>query len=88
MNNARRKAIDGLIQRAQELATATQELITEIEAIRDEEQDYFDAMPESLQGGEKGQKAEEAISQLDDAISGLEALDGDAITEALENAKA
>ena len=30
-------------------------------------------MPESFQQGEKGEKAEEVISQLDEAISNIEA---------------
>jgi hypothetical protein len=43
-----------------------------LENVRDEEQDTFDNMPESLQGGEKGTAMEEAVSNLDEAISNLE----------------
>jgi hypothetical protein len=39
-----------------------------IEQARDDEQDYFDNMPEGFQNGDKGGAAQEAVSQLDDAI--------------------
>ena len=43
-----------------------------IEAARDEEQDFYDNMPESFQSGEKGDKATEAISYLEDAMGNAE----------------
>jgi hypothetical protein len=53
-----------------------------IEECRDEEQEYYDNMPESLQGGDKGAKAEEVISALEQALFSVE----DAVAE-IENAK-
>lgn len=47
-----------------------------MEAIRDEEQEYRDNMPESLADGEKGQKAETAISALEQVIEDLDGLAG------------
>jgi hypothetical protein len=44
----------------------------DIETIKDEEQEYIDNLPESLQGGEKASMAEEAVSNLDDAYSHME----------------
>lgn len=64
MNKDRRKAINAL-------ADELEEFIARIEELRDEERDYFDAMPESFQGGEKGEIADAAISNLDDAESSL-----------------
>jgi len=65
MNNGRRKELEkasALIEDAKGI----------IESCRDEEQDYLDAMPESLQSSDKYSTAEQAISEMDSAIDGLE----------------
>lgn len=81
MNKERRAAIAALIKSAESvkedfalLAGKIEGLKAEAESIRDEEQEYYDNMPESFQSGEKGQAAEEKISALDDAISEIETL--------------
>lgn len=71
MNNERRAKIRVIINKLEALNM-------EIEDILSDEQDYFDNMPESFQNGDKGDKAQEAISNLesaslDDIISSLEA---------------
>lgn len=43
-----------------------------VDACKDEEQEYFDAMPENLQGGSKGQRAEEVVNELDDSLSSID----------------
>ena len=43
-----------------------------LESCRDEEQEYYDNMPESFQDGEKGSAAQEAIDALEEAVSSLE----------------
>ena len=43
-----------------------------LEAVRDEEQDSYDNMPESLQNGERGEIAQEALNNLEEAISNIE----------------
>jgi prefoldin subunit 5 len=65
MNKKRREAIDDLVNKINEIKEAA-------ESLRDEEQEAFDNMPESLQQGDKGQAMEEAISNLDDAVNALE----------------
>lgn len=65
MNQERRK-------RLEEAAAKLAEAREIIEAVRDEEQDAFDNMPESLQGGERGEKMENAASLLDDLAGDLE----------------
>lgn len=65
MNKARRLEIQKAMEKLDEAKAM-------LESCRDEEQDYFDNMPESLQGGDKGQAAENAISLLDDIISNIE----------------
>lgn len=73
MNNDRRKRIDAMISRLEEIRD-------EIDAIREEEQDAFDNMPESLQNSERGDMAQEAISNLEN-------VDVDEIISYLESAK-
>jgi hypothetical protein len=65
MNDARRKAIT-------EAHAKLDEAKSLLETTRDEEQDYYDAMPESFQNGDKGEKAQSAIDALDEAINELE----------------
>lgn len=48
---------------------------SDIESIKDENQDAFDNMPEGLQNGEKGEVMNTAISALEDALSDLENVD-------------
>ena len=47
-----------------------------LETCRDEEQDYYDNMPESFQDGEKGEAAQTPIDALDEAVSSLEEMKG------------
>lgn len=67
MNAARRKAINALLSQVEDLTA-------QVEALRDEEQEYFDNMPESFQGGEKGETAQAAIDALENAFNGLESV--------------
>lgn len=49
--------------------TALMELVTEI---RDEEQDRYDNLPESVQDGERGERMSEIIDALDNVATALE----------------
>jgi hypothetical protein len=71
MNNDRRKQINKAV-------ALMQEALSILETARDEEQEYYDNMPEGLQGSERGEAAEQAVSNLEDACSNLE----DAISSA------
>lgn len=71
MNKERRKEIDSVI-------ATLEEAKERLESIRDDEQEYYDTMPENFQYGEKGEAAKEAVSNLDCAI--------DQIDEVIENA--
>lgn len=76
MNNDRRKSINELIEQLEGIQS-------QIEEIKDEEEAYYDVMPESFQNGEKGEKAQSAIDNLDDAMNSVtEALDS--LTSAAE----
>jgi uncharacterized coiled-coil DUF342 family protein len=86
MNDQRRKTIKELRERVEAAQKIVEHAISELhsvsfedfvgeaEELRDEEQDYLDNMPESLQGGEKGEKASEAINYLEEAHSAFEEL--------------
>lgn len=50
-------------------------LVSDLETIRDEEQDKFDNMPEGLQQGDIGQLLEQRVSDLDEWINELESID-------------
>lgn len=70
MNNDRRDRIRKLISQLEGINSELQDILSE-------EQDAFDNMPEGLQQGERGEKAQEAISSLEsasleDVISNLE----------------
>ena len=65
MNAQRRKMLG-------KVSDLISEARTLLEDIRDEEQEAFDNMPESLQASERGEAMEDAISTMDDIISSLE----------------
>ena len=68
MNNARRKQLDDLLQRISALKGQADELMDELESgPLSDEQDAFDNMPESLQNGEKGEKAQAALDAMQEA---------------------
>lgn len=77
MNKERRVAIDKVKEQLETLSS-------DVEMLRDEEQEYFDNMPESLQGGEKGDNAESAVSSLDSAVDSLSGA-CNSLEEAVEN---
>ena len=65
MNNARRNQIEKI--------TAELESIKErIEALQEEEQDAFDNLPESIQYGERGDKMQSAIDNLEYAADNIQ----------------
>ena len=65
MNQQRRKAITAIVAQIDTLREA-------LDALRGQEQDAFDSLPESIQMGSQGEKMGEAIEALDEAVNGLE----------------
>ena len=87
MNADRRKRIEKLnVEVREKLAALIDDIRNEADSIKDEEQEAFDNLPESLQSGEKGDAMQESISRLEDAVSSLESIDLDEIATALEEA--
>ena len=65
MNKQRRKEIARAVAMIEEAKSI-------LETCRDEEQDYFDNMPEPFQDGQKGEDAQTAIDALEEAVSLIE----------------
>lgn len=62
MNAARKKRIQDVIEKLDELKTV-------IEELHDEEQEAFDNLPESFQESERGEAMEAAADNLDSATA-------------------
>lgn len=65
MNKIRRKAIQDIIDQLEELKSSVEEL-------QQEEEEYRDNIPENMQGSERYETADNACSNLYDAVDGLE----------------
>lgn len=65
MNKQRRK-------RLEQVEGQIRELMAEIESIKEEEQEAFDNLPESMQYASKGEAMEAAIENLDSLYTALE----------------
>lgn len=76
MNAQRRKLLDAIAEKLRDLRD-------DLEAIKDEEQDALDNLPDSIRDGERGQKMEEGIEGIEDAQNNI-----DEATEALSQAVA
>lgn len=73
MNANRRKEIAKIV-------TELEELKSRLETVLEEEQEYYDNVPENLQNSERYQESEEYISYMEDAVSEF-----DNIIDALSN---
>ncbi len=65
MNNDRRKALSNLHSKIDDLRN-------EVESIMNDESDAYENMPDSIKDGERGQAAELARDNLENAISSLQ----------------
>jgi len=65
MNKERRKQIDVIIEKMDDLKM-------HVELLLQEESDSYENMPESFQNGEKGEKSQTAIDALENASSELD----------------
>ena len=65
MNKDRRKSLSTIL-------TSLEALGAELSALHDEEEEAFESMPESLQDGDRGEAAQAAIENLEQAQSAIE----------------
>lgn len=87
MNKQRRKALTELMDRITKLESDRDEIKDALETLRDEEEESFENMPESLQQGDTGQAMEEAIDALGEAINSLEDMDFLSTNDYIEQAR-
>lgn len=88
MNKTRRKKLEALRDKLLEFQSSALEIKEQLDALRDEEKDAYDNMPESLQNSEKGLAMNSGIDSLDSVVTALEEIDSqlsDAV-DAIENA--
>lgn len=88
MNKDRRKAIAALIVELEALQGKREDILGQIDTLIDEEQEYYDNMPESFQNGEKGSAAEAARDALQNAYDELESFDFGTVINYLDEATA
>jgi hypothetical protein len=86
MNKDRRAAIAAIFPLIGEVAAKLQEAIEAAEGVKDEEEEYLEAMPESLKNSDKGEVSLAAVAALDEALDALGSIDAAAILRALEEA--
>ena len=91
MNNGRRKELNKLILKLECIETKDdiQVCIDSLEGIQWDEQDYFDNIPENLQSSFRALDSEEAIENMDEALSNLnDALiaEGEEVEDLIETA--
>ena len=72
MNKMRRNELMKWVEEAKNWAEQGTGLRDKLENICSDEQDYFDNMPENLQGSQRGMDAEEAIDAMNEAIESME----------------
>ena len=72
MNKQRRNAIKKIISKLEEIKLSILDQYEEVVNIKNEEEDAFDCMPESLQDGDRGCAMQEAIDMLDDISGNIE----------------
>ena len=87
MNNNRRKCLEDIKERIEAaMSQLACDLKEELESILNEEQDYYDNMPECFQNSERGEASQQAIDNIQSAIDELEMLDAEAITGYIDSA--
>jgi len=79
MNKERRKQIEAIKGLGSQIETLLEEMKSAVVAVQEAEQEAFDNLPEAIQYGERGDKAQTAIdalgnadSELDDIVTSLE----------------
>lgn len=76
MNNERRKTINEICFELGNINIdwGFHDIKAKIESVKDEEEEYFDNMPENLQRSERGEASEQAKDELTEAIDKLDEL--------------
>jgi len=75
MNKTRRKQIEKALEELTGIKERIEEFKSMVEGIKDEEQDYYDNVPENLQGTERYETSEQAADNLDVAFQAIESVE-------------
>lgn len=67
MNNARRKEIEKLVERINEVAGTLSDIMCDLETVKSEEQEYNDNIPDNLRESDRCSTSDSAIENLEDA---------------------
>ena len=85
MNAKRRNAIDSVINElVEKFEEIKAEAIDQLSEIRDEEQEAYDNLPESLQESERGENMQNCIDALEYFMSDLENMEIEGTDDLLE----
>lgn len=90
MNAQRRKTIDGIITRLNKIKDEMNDIRLDIYSVKEEEEECFGNLPESMQDGEKAETMQDAMDALDsayDAVMDDQCVDLEEAVSQLENAK-
>lgn len=88
MNAIRRKKLAALIDAIEDIKSQLEDQQSTLEELNDEEQEYFDNIPENLQSSERYERAETSSSALNEAYEALcDLLDQfESVTSSIEEA--
>lgn len=85
MNKIRRKELARIIEKLEQLDALREEIREELAAVRDEEQEALDNMPESLQESEKGELMQEYIDTMENVTGELDLIDVEGLADQLRD---
>jgi len=84
MNKARRKELANIVAKLEELDALREQIREQLAAVRDDEQEAFDNMPESLQESERGEQMQEYIDTMENITGELDLIDVESLKEQLQ----
>jgi flagellar biosynthesis chaperone FliJ len=88
VNNQRRKELARAVELLSQMVDLHSEAASIITDAAGEEREYYDNMSESLQQGERGERANEAADRLEEIASALDGIDLQQFITDIEEASA
>ena len=85
MNRVRRKELANIVTMLEELDALREQIREQLAAVRDEEQEALDNMPESLQESEKCEQMQEYIDAMENVTGELDLLDIEDLAEQIRD---
>ena len=83
MNKARRKDLADIIEKLEALDALREEIREELAAVRDEEQEALENMPEGLQYSERGERMREYVDTMESVTGELDLIDIESLMDQL-----